>query len=290
MAEAVVPDKYVQIIPRFTLPAEFSNEKPETPPPPTEAPAAPPPEAKPPATEAAATPPEPETDPGKETTGKDPEKRSQRSVERRIDRLTKRAAEDRERAQALARELEALRQVKAPAPDEPRMDQFQDIEEYAKAREKWAVNRAIREQDKTRRQAIALQRTAELTKQWETRASIGASKYEDFDEIVGDLKPNSAWSVAMMQEENSEEIAYHLGKNIKEAQRIARLDPYAQVREIAKLSIKLATPEAPKKPSKAPPPITPVTEPGQPTNGEYRPGMSFEEYRKWGKKTFGGRR
>ena len=283
-------DKYVGQVRSFTLPPEFSN-KPEAP---KEPPAAPPPAEAKPATEAVATPPEvasqTDDDPDKETTGTDPEKQSSRRFERRIDRATKRAAEAQARAELLERRLAELEaQKRPPEPGEPKMDQFTDIEEYAKAREKWGANRALREHQTKQRQAQQQAAVKKLTQDWEAKSSRGMQKYDDFDEIVGELKPQSAWAVAVMEEDNGDEIAYYLGKHLKEMHKIAALTPAGQIREIAKLSIKLAaTPEAPKKASKAPPPINPVTEPAAPS-GELRENMPFEEYRKWGNKTFRGR-
>ena len=64
----------------------------------------------------------------------------------------------------------------------------------------------------------------------------------------------------MMEADNADDIAYHLGSHPKEAQRIAALSPLSQIREIGKLEAKLlAEPAKPKAPSKAPAPITPLT-------------------------------
>ena len=55
------------------------------------------------------------------------------------------------------------------------------------------------------------------------------------------------------------EIAYHLGSNPKEAERIARLSPYLQAKEIGRIEAKLADAPPVKKTSSAPAPIRPVT-------------------------------
>jgi hypothetical protein len=55
------------------------------------------------------------------------------------------------------------------------------------------------------------------------------------------------------------EIAYWLGSNVKEADRIARLDPVLQAKEIGRIEAKLASDPPVKRTSSAPAPIRPVT-------------------------------
>src|SRR5574343_169331 len=59
--------------------------------------------------------------------------------------------------------------------------------------------------------------------------------------------------------ENGPDVAYYLGTNPKEADRISRLPPLAQAKEIGKIEAKLASDPPVKKISSAPAPIAPVT-------------------------------
>ena len=107
---------------------------------------------------------------------------------------------------------------------------------------------------------------------------------------MGELKPVQPWSIAIMKAENGPDIAHYLGTHQTEARKIFALDPYDQIREIGKLELKLQTPaSSPKQPSKAPAPISPVTEARKQGDMEIRPEMSFEEYRKIGNKMFRGK-
>jgi hypothetical protein len=54
-------------------------------------------------------------------------------------------------------------------------------------------------------------------------------------------------------------LAYHLGANPKEAERISRLPPLLQAKEIGRIEAKLAADPPTKKTSSAPSPISPVT-------------------------------
>ena len=93
-----------------------------------------------------------------------------------------------------------------------------------------------------------------------------------------------------MMAENGHDVAYYLGKNIKEFRRIAILEPPQQFLEIGRLSATLAAQkEAPHKPSRAPSPISPVTGNATVSGGEIKENMPFEEYRKIGNKMFRGR-
>ena len=86
-------------------------------------------------------------------------------------------------------------------------------------------------------------------------------KYDDFDQVA--YNPNLPITDVMAEtiraSEIGPELAYHLGSNPKEADRIARLSPFLQAKEIGKIEAKLAAEPPQKKISSAPAPISPVT-------------------------------
>lgn len=199
-----------------------------------------------------------------DSTGQDPEKkRESRRFERRLDKAYRKAAEAQARAEFLEKQLNEMKASSAkPAedPGAPRLDQFDDIEKYAAAKAKYEADRAVKDYQSRQQGETQKQYTARLSEAWESKADRGGSKYEDFDDVVGDIKPTTPWAAALMEAENGEEIAYYLGKNIKEAERIGKLPPLSQIREIGRLEQKLAAePPKPKTPSKAPAPIVPLT-------------------------------
>lgn len=286
-------EKHIAEIPRFVLPPEFSNDKPAAPaaevtPPPTPA-ATPEPESKPAATEAVATPPVEKEEPGKETTEKVPAR-----LQKRIDRATKLRYEAETRAETLAREnaeLKARPATPTADPSEPKMSDYTDIAEYGKAMREYGEKKKDTEQATKQREESSRKFQQDITSQWVSQVAKAEVEFDDWDEVVGDLKPTAPWAVALMQEENGYKIAHYLGTHDKEAQRITSLNPYAQIREIAKLAIKLQTPPAaPQKPSAAPPPIQPVAGGGQAKSDSVRPNQPYEEYQAVGNKLFRGRR
>ena len=302
MPETVIPDRYVDQIPKFVLPKEFSNEPTEEKPKvdkapevkavPAEAPQTPEVKEEPKgATEAVATEGEGEKPESEETTGKDPEKSSTRRFERRIDRAHRRAAEAQARAEQLSRELAELRAQNKPqvSSTAPRMEDFTDVQEYAKAFAEHQSNERIKDYEKKQRDQAEQARTTKLVGDWEERSA--KSTHEDFDEVVGDIKPTTPWAVAIMRAENGPDIAYYLGSHQAEARKIFALDPVGQILEIGRLQLKLQAPAVPPKtPSKAPPPIEPVTTGGALSGTEIEPNMPYEKYLKVGNKMFRGDR
>ena len=209
------------------------------------------------------------------------ERRRQRSFGRKLDKAIRRAAEAEARAQLLEKQLKDT----APAPQDsgaPRLEDFTDIQDYAKAIEKHASEKAVKEIDAKRAADSQREHQQRLKSEWEKRVSAAEGKYEDFDEVVGDLKPNAPWSFAVMEAENGPDIAYYLGTHLDEVKAIASLSPTAQIRAIGRLEAKLAAePAKPKTPSKAPAPITPV---GGKSGGANDAPQDTDDIKTWMKK------
>ena len=82
----------------------------------------------------------------------------------------------------------------------------------------------------------------------------------------------------------STELAYHLGKNLEEAERISSLSPVQQIRELVKLEAKLEAVPAKVAVSKAPAPIKPVGGGGATKDTADLSKASMDEYREARKK------
>lgn len=226
---------------------------------------------------------------------------------RRADRAYRKAAEERVRREHAEKQAEEARQALARARQSPsdlkdaapKLEDFASIEEFGEAQRKYGEEQALKKRDAetAKKQAEEVQkRQAEYVKSvetdWEEKALKGAEKYEDWDEKVGDLKPTAPFVFALMRAENGHDIAHHLGTHAKDATRIASLPPLEQAFEIGLLSAKLAQPKpAPKQPSKAPAPITPMSGASDGVDdGTYKQGMSPAEYLKVRKKVLGATR
>lgn len=197
----------------------------------------------------------------KEGTDEQPEKRSQSRFERRLNKVYRKFGEEKARADFLEKQLAELKAPKAP-PQEgaPRLEQFDDIEKYAEAKAEWAKAQALKDYEAKQKTASQQEQHKKILTAWEEKAEAAGAKYDDFDEIVGELQPNNPLVMAIMREENGADVAYFLGKNPKEASKLMGLDPIDQILSVGRLAAKIASePPVAKQPSKAPPPIEPVS-------------------------------
>ena len=215
----------------------------------------------------------------------DPEadkRKEQRRFEKRINRLHQRAAEEKARADLLERRL-AESQPKAPEdPGAPRLEQFDyDPEKYAAAKAEYAEKKALEKHTQAQRTQAERESVSRLVSSWEEKASAAEAKYDDFHEVVGELQPTNALTATIMDAENAGDVAYYLGKHLKEASRIAALPPLSAAREIGKLEAKLlAEAPKPKQPSKAPAPIDPLKGTGQVASATIGPEEEFQTFLK----------
>lgn len=138
-----------------------------------------------------------------------------------------------------------------PTPvDLPPAEQFESVEAYAEA----LAQKKLEQREQERQQS-------EILESYHEREEEARGKYDDFDQVA--YNPNLRITTAMAQtiqvSENGPDVAYYLGTNPKEADRISRLPPLAQAKEIGKIEAKLASDPPVKKISSAPAPIAPVT-------------------------------
>lgn len=189
------------------------------------------------------------------------EKRGQSRFDRKIGRLHKDAAEAKARADFFEKKYNEAQKPAAPVDGAPTLAQFDyDPEKYAAAKAEYTKDQALKERDTKQRTESYQRERQNLLAGWEEKVDRADEKYEDFNEVVGQLQPGTPFVDAIMEAENAEDVAYFLGKNPKEAARIIQLHPRAQIREIGKLEAKLlAEPVKPKTPSKAPAPIAPLS-------------------------------
>ncbi len=153
------------------------------------------------------------------------------------------------------RQQQALRaQQPAPPAEVPPPEQFESTEAYAEALATRKAEELLAQRDEQRRQAELLEMYHELEE--EARA-----KYDDFEQVAYNpkLPITNSMAQAIQASEVGPEIAYYLGSNPKEADRISRLPALLQAKEIGKVEAKLASDPPTKKTSTAPAPITPVT-------------------------------
>lgn len=146
-------------------------------------------------------------------------------------------------------------QVKARASAElPPADQFESTEAYAEALAEKRAQELIAQREAAKYQA-------EVAEAYHDKEEEIRNKYDDFDQVAYNpkLPITDVMAETIRASEIGPELAYHLGSNPKEAERIARLSPVLQAKEIGKIEAKLSAEPPQKKISSAPAPITPVT-------------------------------
>lgn len=102
---------------------------------------------------------------------------------------------------------------------------------------------------------------AELIEQYHEREEEARAKYDDFEQVAYNpkLPITDVMAQTIQASEIGPEMAYYLGSNPKEAERISKLSPFLQAKEIGKIEAKLSDNPPVKKTSNAPAPIAPVT-------------------------------
>ena len=153
------------------------------------------------------------------------------------------------------RKWERERQQAAPVipAEAPSADQFETVEEYAEALAETKAAELIQKR-------ALQQQQAEILETYHDKEEEARGKYDDFEQVAYNpsLRITDVMAQTIQASDNGPDVAYFLGSNPKEADRISRLAPLLQAREIGKLEAKLASDPPVKKVSSAPTPITPI--------------------------------
>jgi hypothetical protein len=166
------------------------------------------------------------------------------------------------------------KQEPPPAPAVPEIaglrpdpDSFSDYNDFVRADNDWAANRAVetKKAQWDREDVEKSNNTAHQEKMVKLQGKIdeGFAKYDDFEEVaLAETVPITPMIQEVLAEtENPADVAYYLGKNRTECVGIGKMTPIAAARAIARIEAKLESENpAPNtnKTTSAPPPIKPV--------------------------------
>jgi hypothetical protein len=147
----------------------------------------------------------------------------------------------------------AEKQLKTPV-EIPPIEQFASPDEYAEVLAERKAEELLARREQARMQS-------EIIESYHDKEEDARNKYDDFEQVA--YNPKLPITNEMAQTIQSSDIgpdmAYYLGSNPKEAERISRLSPLQQAKELGKIEAKLADNPPVKKTSNAPAPIAPVT-------------------------------
>lgn len=150
---------------------------------------------------------------------------------------------------------QAARQAVPVAPKEmPSIDNFESTDAYAEALALKKAEELVAQRDRQKEQA-------EIVEAYGEREEKARDKYDDFEDVVYNpkLRITDVMAETIQHSDLGPDLAYWLGSNPKEAERIARLSPLMQAREIGKIEVRLSDNPPVKKTTSAPTPISPVT-------------------------------
>lgn len=153
------------------------------------------------------------------------------------------------------RKWEREQSRKAPPVSElPPVDQFESVDAYADALAERKAEELLAKREAERQRM-------DLVEAYHDREEDARSKYEDFEQVAYNpkLPITSVMAETIQMSEVGPDLAYYLGSNPREADRISKLTPYSQAKEIGKLEAKLASEPVLKKTTSAPPPIAPIS-------------------------------
>jgi hypothetical protein len=157
----------------------------------------------------------------------------------------------------LAREQRKWERDRQPAPvvDLPKQDQFESVDAYAEA----LVQKKLDQREQLKAQN-------EVLEQYHDKEDEARTKYEDFEQVAYNpkLKITQVMAETIQASDMGPDVAYYLGTNPKEAERISKLAPFVQAKEIGRIEAKIAADPPVKKTSSAPAPFQAVTPRGAP--------------------------
>ena len=185
-----------------------------------------------------------------EPTAEAPKTFSQEELDAAIGKRLAREQRKWEREQA-ARAAE--KQLKTPV-EIPPIEQFNSPDEYADALAERKAEELLARREQARMQS-------EIIESYHDKEEDARNKYDDFEQVAYNpkLPITDAMAQTIQASEVGPDMAYYLGSNPKEADRISRLSPLQQAKELGKIEAKLADNPVVKKTSSAPAPIAPIT-------------------------------
>lgn len=140
------------------------------------------------------------------------------------------------------------------APSATSADQFESPEAYAEALAYQRAEELIAKREAAKQQSAVLE-------SYQEREEQARDKYDDFEQVAYNpkLPITNVMAETIQSSDIGPELAYYLGSNPKDAERISRMTPLSQAKEIGKIEAKLAAEPPVKRTTSAPAPISPVS-------------------------------
>ena len=169
------------------------------------------------------------------------------AIGKRLAREQRKWEREQSQRQAEAQTLRAPAEISS-------VDQFESPEAYADALAYQKAEELIAKRESAKRQSQVLE-------SYHDKEEEARTKYDDFEQVAYNpkLPITDVMAETIQSSDVGPELAYYLGSNPKEADRISRMSTLAQAKEIGKIEAKLASDPPVKRTTSAPAPISPVT-------------------------------
>ena len=174
-------------------------------------------------------------------------------------------------------------------PVAPKADDYESWDDFQAADRQYIVKLAEHNVMQNL-QTIEQQRTQQRNQQdadakWEKQRATAVTRYPDFQEVIGNPAFGQSATVAevIKSSENGADVAYYLGTNLAECNRINALPPIQAAMALGQIAATLANKPAPaplRTVSQAPEPVQPVNLSVAPTPFDPEKA-SMAEYRAW---------
>ena len=167
--------------------------------------------------------------------------------------ISKRLAREQRKWEREQQQRSAETQIVKAAPT-AFVDQFESPEAYAEAMAYQKAEELLAKREAAKQQSQVLE-------SYQEREDAARDKYDDFELVAYNpkLPITDVMAETIQSSDIGPELAYYLGTNPKDAERISRMSPLAQAKEIGKIEAKLSDNPPVKKTTSAPAPISPVT-------------------------------
>ena len=183
-------------------------------------------------------------------------------VQKRINKITADKWAEKRRADALQAQLDNQQQQAQPT-NVPKLEDFDyDDEAYQTALIDYKVNAATNQMAQNNANAALAQEQADTQRKFDESATVFAQDRPDFSETIAQV-PNLHPSTlnAIMHSDNAPALAYHLGKNLDQADALTQMSPDAALMELGRINSVISQPK-PVKTTSAPKPIDALSQSG----------------------------
>lgn len=195
-----------------------------------------------------------------------------KGVQKRIDRAVRQKYEAEARAKMLEERVAAMearqtvpQQQQRQADDqEPRIDNFDNFDQYVAAKAEYIARKQIEstltEREKRQQAEREATERAKTVESWNKRIAAATAEMPDFEEVLAssDVPMTPPMQQAIMESDIGPKLAYYLANNPDEAEKIASMSPIGAIRTLGRIEERLANAKPAVKTTDAPPPIKPI--------------------------------